>query len=760
MVASKNTPKTKKKSAAITRREYGSLARIMKENDCKSFNLVAEMAGDEGAGIWDTEQRAYIDARNLKNLFYSEAWPYTIIDLIAMKISNQRLVIYKDTPIEDGQVEAKQVPNHPYQKTLDNPNPYQDYHTWMYCIVADLITVGNGIIWKGMTGLNLWQIPSDEVTLDFDQTSTLVRYRRLSMNDMGAISTISEFMPKDVIHVKRPNPNSLYWGLSPFVPGRKSVLFDRYSTEYLNNYYIKGTTPGLTLEMTAEANEKNAVRMLKSFEIAYSGRRAQRRTMLLPKGVVAKNTATTLADQQLKDYIDKNIERILALLKVPKHEVGLQTAGSLGSEEYKIALTNFWSATLKPTMRMIAASMTSSLKENLGEGYYLGFDLSDVETLKDDMLKKSAVANSMLQTHTLNEIRQEIFEKAPVEGGDVVASLKPAPSPFALSLNQQATETKSTEVDSVIETPESNAADRMIKAHRSWFDSRNSKISKETKEPIKKMVELSANIIMDQGKVIIKMLQDKLKEKAITPPDENNIKKKIQKGLASFQKEWITGYSERLNPTIDFGYDLALDVPFAMPAEAELVAIGDRTRGKRHDVINARGIKTFDMMNATTTDQVMEIVKDGIKKSQTIQQITNRIAEKYTNVDNVMYRAERIARTEVLTASSLGQAAAMENAKELMPDLQKMWLSSEDERVRGNPDGLYAKSKTDHWHLHGQIVDTDEPFVEPNSGEKLWFPRDPSASAGNIISCRCTFITLPKGDMDKISNDSAAQPNE
>jgi HK97 family phage portal protein len=741
---------SKKKDELITLKEFQALSDVLVTNE-KTFNLVKDMTGDEGTSYYDTELKAYLDARNLKNLFFTENWPYTVVDLIAMKISNQSLTICKDYPLADGKIETKIDANHPYQKVIEQPNPWQDYHAWMYCNVVDLILIGNNIIWKGFTGLNLWQIPADEVTIDFAENSP-AKYRRLALTEYNAISTISEIDPSQIIHIRRPNPNSLYWGLSPFLPGNRSILFDRYSSEYLNNYYVKGTTPGLTLEMTDAANEKSAVRMLKSIEMAYSGRKAQRRTMILPKGVTAKNVSTSLADQQLGTYLDRNRENILALLKVPKHEVGLQTSGSLGSEEYKQALKNFWSTTILPTMRMIEGAISKGLRENLGEGYYVKFELSDVEILKDDQIKKAALAKELLQTHTLNEVRQELYDKQPVDGGDVVQSLqKPASMPFAFSIPTGAVESKSVE---------ENAGDILIKAHKNWFDARSDKIDSQVKDPTKNIIGLSASLIMDQIKEVVSELSKEKKSKA--PGDEERWRKLIENAIRqdSFKKQWINDYLKYLSSTINFGYDLALDVPFKLPATDELIAIGDNTRKKRNDILRARGLNTFETMSATTTNEVMDIIKRGIEDQLTIQQMTAQIAEKYQDVDNVMYRAERIARTETLTAASMGQAAAMFDAKELMPDLQKMWISATDERVRGNPDGLYPKSKTDHWHLHGQIVDSNEPFEDTKSGDLLMFPRDPNAKlAGSVINCRCTFVMMPKSDMDKFKKDPSAKPN-
>lgn len=65
----------------------------------------------------------------------------------------------------------------------------------------------------------------------------------------------------------------------------------------------------------------------------------------------------------------------------------------------------------------------------------------------------------------------------------------------------------------------------------------------------------------------------------------------------------------------------------------------------------------------------------------------------------------------------------------------KQWHNSQDERVRGNPEGRYANSNFDHWVAEGIEVPVNEPFIV--SGEELMFPGDGGrgASLGNIINC-------------------------
>jgi uncharacterized protein with gpF-like domain len=143
----------------------------------------------------------------------------------------------------------------------------------------------------------------------------------------------------------------------------------------------------------------------------------------------------------------------------------------------------------------------------------------------------------------------------------------------------------------------------------------------------------------------------------------------------------------------------------------------------------------------------MAIIDKGIEGNKTINEIARSIADKFANVENIDSRAQTIARTEVLTAVSLGQAAAMQDAAKVVPDLQKMWLTAQDDRVRG----LKATDKKSHAEMHGQTRKADEPFTEPLTGEEVQYPRAPGSTPGMAINCRCTWIMLPAKEMSKIN---------
>jgi uncharacterized protein with gpF-like domain len=92
------------------------------------------------------------------------------------------------------------------------------------------------------------------------------------------------------------------------------------------------------------------------------------------------------------------------------------------------------------------------------------------------------------------------------------------------------------------------------------------------------------------------------------------------------------------------------------------------------------------------------------------------------------WRARTIARTEVATASNVGQQTAAESVNQPMV---KKWLSTRDSNTR-DP----------HFSADGQTAGLDGYFLV--NGEQLLHPGDPSGSPGNVINCRCavTYTVL------------------
>jgi hypothetical protein len=98
-------------------------------------------------------------------------------------------------------------------------------------------------------------------------------------------------------------------------------------------------------------------------------------------------------------------------------------------------------------------------------------------------------------------------------------------------------------------------------------------------------------------------------------------------------------------------------------------------------------------------------------------------------------RAVKIANTESVRGMNFG---SMIGAYMSGVDLEKIWVTMHDERVRPTADfpGPYS-----HRDLEGRVSDLMKPYY---NGERINYPGDPEASPANIINCRCCLIYREK----------------
>jgi hypothetical protein len=127
-------------------------------------------------------------------------------------------------------------------------------------------------------------------------------------------------------------------------------------------------------------------------------------------------------------------------------------------------------------------------------------------------------------------------------------------------------------------------------------------------------------------------------------------------------------------------------------------------------------------------DVLDEAVNEGLGTIETAARIKKALIEK--GIEMNKWRAIRIARTEVVSASNAGTLAG---AKASDLPIEKYWIATKDSRTR--PEHLAAEEQNPKG--------MDEMF---NVGEDMMeMPGDSSASAENVINCRCVLATGVKG---------------
>lgn len=142
-----------------------------------------------------------------------------------------------------------------------------------------------------------------------------------------------------------------------------------------------------------------------------------------------------------------------------------------------------------------------------------------------------------------------------------------------------------------------------------------------------------------------------------------------------------------------------------------------------------RAGKRISSITKVTKEEIQRIMKavieqsveDGLGSAETARIIKRELTKQGEQINT--WRALRIARTEVMTASNQG---SLKGARDLEVPTNKIWIATVDERSRS-------------WHaaMNGKEVDINEAFDV--SGVPMECPGDPDGLPEDIINCRCTI---------------------
>ena len=139
--------------------------------------------------------------------------------------------------------------------------------------------------------------------------------------------------------------------------------------------------------------------------------------------------------------------------------------------------------------------------------------------------------------------------------------------------------------------------------------------------------------------------------------------------------------------------------------------------------------RKITFINQTTqswmTKSVARVTEIGIKRGDNINTITENLRSFFAQEvpDFAAWRARRIARTEVVSASNYSKSQVMET---IAPDgLRRIWIAD-----------MRDLERTREAHQNVEPVGMRDKFNV--GGEFLEYPGDPNGSAGNVINCRCT----------------------
>ena len=123
---------------------------------------------------------------------------------------------------------------------------------------------------------------------------------------------------------------------------------------------------------------------------------------------------------------------------------------------------------------------------------------------------------------------------------------------------------------------------------------------------------------------------------------------------------------------------------------------------------------------------VSRIVAEGAEAGIGVPEVARKLRKEWKELSK--FRAERIARTEIVGASNAGSiAGAQDIAASADVAIRKVWVTFIDGQTRDA-----------HVAANNQERAMDASFNV--DGEALEFPGDPNGRAANIVNCRCSTV--------------------
>lgn len=146
------------------------------------------------------------------------------------------------------------------------------------------------------------------------------------------------------------------------------------------------------------------------------------------------------------------------------------------------------------------------------------------------------------------------------------------------------------------------------------------------------------------------------------------------------------------------------------------------------DAFLRRNVDLITSLKNSSLDRVESLVSSGIEGQLRVEELAAQIKGSFDISES---RANLIARDQTLKMN----ADLTQFRQQRVGVEEYVWTSSNDERVRGRPGGMWEDSVSDHWILEGTTQNwLQAPVTNPKTGE--------SNHPGQDYQCRC--IAFPK----------------
>lgn len=441
---------------------------------------------------------------------------------------------------------------------------------------------------------------------------------------------------EDIGHLKFPNPNNDFYGLSPLQVLAKQINLDSDATTFTKAYFNNAGVPSGILKLRRKlSNQDEADRLRSAWHNKFQGNRNWHRIAILDEDATYEKMGGTLGEMEIPSLRNLSESRICSALGVPAILVGANIGLQRSTfSNYAEARESFWEETLLPLYRRIEQFMVGLLEpEFQRERGYLEFDFSDVRALQED--EDSMVNRQLVRAQIASQLITAGFTpEAALHAAGIEDELEHTGFlPTSLSvLGQRPVEGKA-----LTQTAANRLLEPLEESYEEEVEAMERVLSKFFKEQLNRADGIMGRYL-SQGEPEAKNIQMPFNEFTLIP-------------LAA-DAELGAAMSPTLVKTMGRAWDTinAANIFTPMPFDPELPIFSNVLRNagtKINDVSRAALRKQLQAGNQAgySLDQIVRgVPKDDYRGLRSV------VRETYKN------RSKTIARTEIATAQNTGTA--------------------------------------------------------------------------------------------------------
>lgn len=735
-----------------------------------------EPQGFQGEGVFFGAQppRMRLD----EYLKSATGWVYGCITRIADAVASVPIRLYESS--KDGEI--TEVMQHPALDLLAKVNNYTTQHDHMWLTQQYLELVGEAP-WFVSRGKDGKQEPDSMLLLRPDRLSIIPN------KDAKAESPILKYVYKtddnqtvdiaveELIFLKYPDAINIFRGKGTLMAAAKTVDIDNFSEDYNRRFFYNSARPDSILSTEQKLSSPQRLALQQQVRKLYQGGDKAHKTAILESGLKWTPMSISAKDMDFLAQQKYDMTKIFSIFGVPK--TIMSVADDVNLANAKVGEYIFSKYTVKPKMTRIVAQLNEFLLPMFkgSEALFFSFD----NTVQEDVIARVARYDSGLSKGwlTINEVRYEENLEDIGAAGD--ATYVPnSIVPIEMAGQTQPTPGQQNGVGKKYSAPGQSrrgiverSAGGFSRVMRHWdLVKKNLEVKKELHKKIEQSLNKIDKFALAMAKKLV--LQKKHREirkeadrhavvadftdsyvksintheKKFTVTMQTIFEEQAKKVLGKFPSKSI-----KADPTVSFD-DISLDEqdetqimvnvfdPLMTAAVAEAGARAAKLAGSTFDLateavqdyLKNRTFKFAGEVNAETNALLQTALADGVAAGESIPQLKARVQELFDGMQD--YRAERIARSEVVRASNFAATEAYDQSG-VVEGVQ--WIVTPDDRLCPYCEELDGKtiSLGDNFFNKGDTVTgSDNSTFDLNYEDVEFPPLHPN--------CRCTVVPIVK----------------